>query len=650
MPCVTPTGLVVFVETDSCPGTEAVGSREVSLRRPLHSYRADHAARGRPLPLARRPCRTAASSSPGGPATAPDRSACIGSIRRRAGASWSSTTRTSTRSRPGIVSPRPRPDGRSSVVSTGRPAGRVLLHERLPDRFKNRSWLPPGSVKTLRVIEGMPATGRRRRGIARAISVPELSARRILAEVPVKADGSFHLTVPASTPIQLQILDDRGLALRSCGWIWARNHQAQGCIGCHEDPELTPPNRVPDALKRAVRRRRLSPSSAGSRSISPPTSRRSSRRSAHPATARASRRRTFDQSPARRRRRHGRRLYEALLGRARTAAATRDRASMFIPGGRGTSPLVWHLLGTEHGPALGRSRQRGARPSRSPPGRAPPSPRPRSRPSSVDRSGSTIGRAAGRTSGGRIRVKPMRRGSAVVSASGCSRSARLGAGPLGRRRRAAGARLHRRDREGRHPLQAQLRRQGAEQHRRGDRRRCHVLRLRRRRLARHLPRHRPVSPRRQRQHGPPAQGQALQPPLPQQPRRHLHRRDRQGGRRRRRGLRRGLLGRRLRRRRPRRSLRPQLRAERPLPQQRRRHLHRRVEEVGPGRSGAGASRASGSTTMATASSTSSWPTTSSTTAASSATSTPPPVIPARSAIPASPTTSTATTATARSPT
>ena len=41
----------------------------------------------------------------------------------------------------------------------------------------------------------------------------------------------------------------RGLPCGSCGWIWARNHQAQGCIGCHEDPELTPPNRVSDALK-----------------------------------------------------------------------------------------------------------------------------------------------------------------------------------------------------------------------------------------------------------------------------------------------------------------------------------------------------------------------------------------------------------------
>ena len=90
-------------------------------------------------------------------------------------------------------------------------------------------------MKSLRVIEGVP--GSPRRGIAPSRRpCPQLSARRILAEVPLEKDGSFHLSVPASTPIQLQILDDQGLAWRSCGWIWARSHQAQGCIGCHEDP------------------------------------------------------------------------------------------------------------------------------------------------------------------------------------------------------------------------------------------------------------------------------------------------------------------------------------------------------------------------------------------------------------------------------
>ena len=40
--------------------------------------------------------------------------------------------------------------------------------------------------------------------------------------------ASFQLTVPASTPIQLQLLDEQGIAVRSCGWIWARIIRRRG--------------------------------------------------------------------------------------------------------------------------------------------------------------------------------------------------------------------------------------------------------------------------------------------------------------------------------------------------------------------------------------------------------------------------------------
>jgi mono/diheme cytochrome c family protein len=81
----------------------------------------------------------------------------------------------------------------------------------------------------------------------------------------VAEDGSFQVLVPANLPLQLQLLDEEGLALRSGTWIWARNHFHQGCVGCHEDPERSPPNRfvravadpapqiaLPPKLRRAV--------------------------------------------------------------------------------------------------------------------------------------------------------------------------------------------------------------------------------------------------------------------------------------------------------------------------------------------------------------------------------------------------------------
>ena len=92
-------------------------------------------------------------------------------------------------------------------------------------------------AKRLRVVEGVPATE------------AKPAARRLLGEIPLAGDGSFQVQVPANTPVQLQLVDADGLALRSSAWVWVRNHAAQGCVGCHEDPERTPPNRFMQALQ-----------------------------------------------------------------------------------------------------------------------------------------------------------------------------------------------------------------------------------------------------------------------------------------------------------------------------------------------------------------------------------------------------------------
>jgi hypothetical protein len=38
------------------------------------------------------------------------------------------------------------------------------------------------------------------------------------------------------------------MALRTSAWIWAKNKENRGCIGCHEDGELTPENAFATAL------------------------------------------------------------------------------------------------------------------------------------------------------------------------------------------------------------------------------------------------------------------------------------------------------------------------------------------------------------------------------------------------------------------
>jgi hypothetical protein len=161
---------------------------------------------------------------------------------------------------PRAVLRRDEADGRSSVVDEERPNGKLYGLNVYTTDFERPDWMPPGSVKTVRILEGIPApfapgesaaaprTEPSGQVASRTSEGPLLTPRRILGEAAVMEDGSFHVEVPADTPLELQALDAEGLALRTCGWIWVKNRENRGCIGCHEDGELTPENRFTDAM------------------------------------------------------------------------------------------------------------------------------------------------------------------------------------------------------------------------------------------------------------------------------------------------------------------------------------------------------------------------------------------------------------------
>jgi hypothetical protein len=142
--------------------------------------------------------------------------------------------------------------------------------------------------------------------------------------VDLAGDGSFHVEVPADTPVELQLLDEDGLALRSCAWIWTRWKEARGCIGCHEDPERTPPNRLAAAVQRPAARLTLPPDRrrfvSFLRDVFPIVERRCL--GCHGPEGASPR---LDAEPVQ--------SYRTLLDGPVT------------PGKARTSPLVWHLLG-----------------------------------------------------------------------------------------------------------------------------------------------------------------------------------------------------------------------------------------------------------------------------------------------------------------
>jgi hypothetical protein len=93
----------------------------------------------------------------------------------------------------------------------------------------DQSVAPLGAIKHVRVVEG--------------------PAPRILGVAPVEPDGSFHIRVPAETPITFQLLDQNYVALATQrAWTWVMGNESRGCVSCHEDPELSPPNRLVAAI------------------------------------------------------------------------------------------------------------------------------------------------------------------------------------------------------------------------------------------------------------------------------------------------------------------------------------------------------------------------------------------------------------------
>ena len=228
MPCVTTSRLAVFVEAEQAPWDGAGRLGSVSLRRNLHSHRAiTGPADGlfhspSPLPdgtilVSRRPADDTGTHAIYrlDPATG------------RRDLLFDDPERHDIQAR--LLAPRPEPDGRSSVVDESDPNGKLYCLS----VYTADVALAPGTARRLRVVEGS-AQG----------------ASRALGEVNLEEDGSFNIQVPANIPIQLQVLDAGGKPLRSCAWIWVKNRESRGCIGCHEDGELVPENRLATALTR----------------------------------------------------------------------------------------------------------------------------------------------------------------------------------------------------------------------------------------------------------------------------------------------------------------------------------------------------------------------------------------------------------------
>jgi hypothetical protein len=261
MPCATEQGLVLFVESDE-PAWDGAGQLScLDERRPHHSYKRltgdasfvylyPAAWRTNMVLVSRRPANGQGASGV----------FCFDLDKGECDLVFDSPDYHDVQAQ--VVRARPRPDGHSTVVEPSKYSTGIFYGLNCYDADARMSpYLTKGTFQRLRVIEGVP------RAAAEPGSDPSCGGgpqgpfipRRLIGEAPIEADGSFNVEVPADTPVLLQALDEHGLALGTCGWLWVKQREARACIGCHEDPELTPENQYVLALRRPSNRLTLPP-------------------------------------------------------------------------------------------------------------------------------------------------------------------------------------------------------------------------------------------------------------------------------------------------------------------------------------------------------------------------------------------------------
>jgi len=73
-----------------------------------------------------------------------------------------------------------------------------------------------------------------------------------LGVIDVEKDGSVYLKITADMPFRIKTIDSEGKVVSGPGsWLWIRPNERRGCVGCHEDNEMVPANRLANAVKKA---------------------------------------------------------------------------------------------------------------------------------------------------------------------------------------------------------------------------------------------------------------------------------------------------------------------------------------------------------------------------------------------------------------
>jgi HEAT repeat protein len=140
---------------------------------------------------------------------------------------------------PVFLGPRPTPPALSNqvVAPSGEslPTGYLLCQNAFYSKQTRVDW---PRVRAMRIYEGRPVSHRSSHS-----DIVHLGTQAIeLGTIPLAADGSFHVRVPADRALAIQAVDAEGRALlNELTWIYVRPGERRSCTGCHSPRQPAPP-------------------------------------------------------------------------------------------------------------------------------------------------------------------------------------------------------------------------------------------------------------------------------------------------------------------------------------------------------------------------------------------------------------------------
>ena len=105
-------------------------------------------------------------------------------------------------------------------------------------RFTTKTKADWSRIRAIRVLGAVPLTTRSSH--SHIVHVGHETVE--LGTVPLAADGSFFVEVPADMPLALQAVDAEGRSeLNEMSWLYVRPGERRSCVGCHQPRQAAPP-------------------------------------------------------------------------------------------------------------------------------------------------------------------------------------------------------------------------------------------------------------------------------------------------------------------------------------------------------------------------------------------------------------------------